>query len=91
MILHHGGTEARRKPLHEDLAESIIGAAIEVHRKLGPGLMESAYEERLCHELNLRRIPFTRQVPLPVSYKGVALDCGYRIDIVGWRTRSSWS
>jgi GxxExxY protein len=76
MILHHGGTEAPRKLLHENLTESIIGAAIEVHRELGPGLMESAYEECLCHELHLR------QVPLPVSYKGVALDCGYRIDIV---------
>ncbi|KXK10762.1 MAG: hypothetical protein UZ14_CFX002003149 [Chloroflexi bacterium OLB14] len=62
--------------------ESIIGAAIEVHKHLGPGLLESAYEECLCHELNLRNIPFQRQVPLPVVYKGTKLDCGYRIDIL---------
>jgi GxxExxY protein len=68
--------------LHEGLTEQIIGAAIEVHRSLGPGLLESAYEECLCHELSLRSISFRRQVPLPVQYKGVNLDCGYRIDIL---------
>jgi len=62
--------------------EAIIGAAIEVHKHLGPGLLESAYEECLCHELNLRNIPFQRQVPLSVVYKGVKLDCGYRIDLL---------
>lgn len=62
--------------------EAIIGAAIEVHKHLGPGLLESAYEECLCHELNLRNILFQRQVPLPVIYKGTKLDCGYRIDIL---------
>ena len=62
--------------------ESIIGAAIEVHKHVGPGLLESAYEECLCHELSLRNIPFQRQVPLPVVYKGTKLDCGYRIDIL---------
>lgn len=62
--------------------EAIIGAAIEVHKHLGPGLLESAYEECLCHELNLRNIPFQRQVPLPVVYKGTKLDCGYRIDLL---------
>ncbi len=60
----------------------IIGAAIEVHRVLGPGLLESAYEECLCRELSLRGISYERQKALPVSYKGVALDCGYRLDIV---------
>jgi GxxExxY protein len=60
----------------------IIGAAIEVHRHLGPGLMESAYEECLCHELYLRGISFQRQVDLPVEYKGVKLDCGYRLDLI---------
>lgn len=60
----------------------IIGAAIEVHRILGPGLLESAYEACLCHELTLRNIPFQRQVPLPVEYKGTKLDIGYRIDIL---------
>jgi GxxExxY protein len=65
-----------------DLAGQVIGAAIEVHKVLGPGLLESAYEECLCHELNLRKISFERQKPLPVEYKSVKLDCGYRLDIV---------
>jgi GxxExxY protein len=81
-MIHHGDTEARSKLLHEQLTEQVIGAAIEVHRELGPGLMESAYEECLCHELHLRGVRFERQVPLPVRYKGVGLDCGYRIDLV---------
>jgi GxxExxY protein len=68
--------------LHKDLTQQIIGAAIEVHKHLGPGLLESAYEECLCHELALRRIAFARQVDLPVMYKGVKLDCGYRMDLV---------
>ncbi|MGA2061012.1 MAG: GxxExxY protein [Thermoguttaceae bacterium] len=67
---------------HENLTESIIGAAIEVHKELGPGLMESAHEERLCHELSARNLPFNRQVPLPICYKNIKLDCGYRMDIV---------
>jgi GxxExxY protein len=62
-------------------SEAIIGAAIEVHKHLGPGLLESAYEACLCHEFNVRNIPFQRQVSLPVVYKGVKLDCGYRIDL----------
>ena len=61
---------------------SIIGAAIEVHRQLGPGLLESAYEECLCHEFHLRGLAFERQVNLPISYKGLMLDCGYRIDLI---------
>jgi len=81
-MIHHGDTEARSKLLHEELTEKIIGAAIEVHRALGPGLLESAYEDCLCHELNLRGLAFQRQVPLPVEYKGVKLDCGYRLDLV---------
>ena len=68
--------------LAEQITEAIIGAAIEVHRLLGPGLLESAYEECLCHELSLRGLAFERQVALPVIYKGVKLDCGYRLDIV---------
>jgi GxxExxY protein len=60
----------------------IIGAAIEVHRNLGPGLLESAYEECLCHELHLRGLDCKRQVPLPLLYKGLRLDCGYKIDLV---------
>lgn len=66
----------------EHLTESIIGAAIDVHRELGPGLLESAYEECLCHELHLRGLRFQRQVELPVTYKGLKLDCGYKLDIV---------
>ena len=64
------------------ITEAIIGAAIEVHRALGPGLLESAYEECLCRELTLRRISFERQHPLPVEYKGFCLDCGYRLDLL---------
>jgi GxxExxY protein len=82
LIHHHGDTETRSKLIHEALTEQVIGAAIEVHRALGPGLLESAYEECLCHELHLRGIAFRRQVPLPIQYKGVSLDCGYRLDVV---------
>ncbi len=64
------------------ISEAILGGAIEVHRELGPGLLESAYEQCLCHELSLRGLAFRRQVDLPVQYKGVKLDCGYRMDIV---------
>jgi GxxExxY protein len=65
-----------------ELSSTIIGAAIEVHKVIGPGLLESAYEECLCHELGLRKISFERQKPLPVVYKDCKLDCGYRLDIV---------
>jgi len=65
-----------------DISEKIIGAAIEVHKKLGPGLLESAYEECLCCEMQLRGIEFERQVPLSLKYKGVVLDCGYRLDLL---------
>jgi GxxExxY protein len=65
-----------------ELTEKIIGAAIEVHRHLGPGLLESVYEECLCYELSGAGLAFQRQVPLPVNYKGVKLDCGYRIDLL---------
>ncbi len=70
-----------RKGLNE-LTEIVIGCAIEVHRALGPGLLESTYEMCLCRELSLRNIPFERQKPIPVIYKGVKLDCGYRADVV---------
>lgn len=65
-----------------EVTERVIGAAIEVHRCLGPGLLESAYEECLCRELVLRNIPFEQQRPLPVEYKGLLLDCGYRLDLL---------
>jgi GxxExxY protein len=69
------------------LTDAIISAAVEVHRTLGPGLLESTYEICLCRELSFRGIPFERQVSIPVEYKGVKLDCGYRADIVvGGRT-----
>ncbi|MDD2734208.1 MAG: GxxExxY protein [Desulfuromonadaceae bacterium] len=66
----------------DDGTREIIAAALEVHRHLGPGLLESAYEECLCHELDLRNIPFERQKPLPIFYKGKNLDCAYRLDLV---------
>jgi len=65
-----------------ELTESIIGAAIEVHRALGPGLLESAYQECLARELSLRQIAFEREKPLLLEYKGVKLECGYRLDFV---------
>ena|SRR5437763_15657347 len=67
---------------NDPLTQKIIGFAIEVHRQLGPGLLESAYEECLCHELKEAMIAYHRQVPLPVVYKSVRLDCGYRMDLV---------
>ncbi len=64
------------------LSSKIIGAAIEVHKTLGPGLLESAYEECLCHELSIQGMLFEKQKPLSIDYKGKKLDCGYRLDIV---------
>jgi GxxExxY protein len=79
-------TESQRHRENENEQDprtaAIIGAAIEVHRQLGPGLLESAYEQCLCHELHLRGLPFKCQVDLPVSYKGLQLDCGYKIDLI---------
>jgi GxxExxY protein len=60
----------------------IIGAAIDVHKALGPGLLESAYQECLAHELSVRGVPFLRQVGVPVIYKGVTVDCAYRVDLL---------
>ena len=60
----------------------VIGCAIEVHRVLGPGLLESTYQQCLAHELHARGIPFKLEHPMPVQYKGVRLDCGYRIDLL---------
>ena len=75
--MNRGDAETQR----DSLSEQVIGLAIQVHRALGPGLLESAYEACLCHELSEHDIPFKRQVPLPVTYKGVQLDCGYRLDL----------
>jgi len=67
---------------NDPLTEKIIGFAIDVHRHLGPGLLESAYEECLCHEIEQSGLSFRRQVPLPIVYKSVRLECGYRRDFV---------
>ena len=75
-------TTGRVELIEADLTGEIIGAAVSVHRELGPGLLESTYEACMCHELGLREIPFRCQVELPVEYKGCHLDCGYRIDLV---------
>ena len=72
--------------LHEELTERIIAALIETHKELGPGLLESAYEECFGYELTQRSIAFQRQVSVPVRYKGIVLDCGYRIDVLVERT-----
>jgi len=80
--VHHRDTEDTEMIELNQLTEQIIGAAIEVHKAVGPGLLESAYEECLCRELALRSIPFEQQRPLPVEYKGTRLDCGYRLDLL---------
>ena len=64
------------------LSEQIIGCAIEVHRTLGPGLLESTYQQCLAHELHINNISFKTEHPLPVIYKKIKLDCGYRVDIL---------
>jgi GxxExxY protein len=74
--------EERPEVRVNDLTWAVIGAALEVHRALGPGLLESAYEECLCRELDLRGIRFRRQHPLPLEYKGVRLDKGYQLDLL---------
>jgi len=66
----------------DELSNRVIGCALEVHRTLGPGLLESTYEQCLAHELSLAGISFKLQCPLPVKYKGIKLDCGYRIDLL---------
>ena len=87
VVFHHGVTEdtekARRRVLEQNpFTEKIVGAAIEVHRHLGPGLLESAYEECLCFELSRVGLHFQRQVHLPVNYKGLRLDCAYKMDLM---------
>jgi GxxExxY protein len=66
----------------DKLSQRVIGCAIEVHRPLGPGLLESAYETCLAHELDTAKIEYVRQYPLPIVYKGAELDCGYRLDFL---------
>jgi GxxExxY protein len=67
---------------NNELTRSIIGAAIEVHKLLRPGLLESAYEDCLCHEFALRKIRFEKQKPIPLVYKGTKLECGFRLDLL---------
>ncbi|HEV2397303.1 MAG TPA: GxxExxY protein [Candidatus Sulfotelmatobacter sp.] len=84
MNIHHGVTEtlSSERLLSESLTEQIIGAAIEVHRQLGPGLLESVYEGCMCEELRLRGIPFRCQIDLPITYKGLQTGGRYRIDLI---------
>ena len=77
--MNRRGAETRRE---NQITETVIGCAIEIHRALGPGLLESAYEECLCYELKEVKLSFRRQVLLPLNYKGVRLDCGYIMDVV---------
>lgn len=88
-MFHHKGARSippialgdTREPA-DSLSYGIVGAALEVHKQLGPGLLESAYEACLCRELTLRGIAYERQVALPLGYQGISLDCGYRLDLV---------
>jgi GxxExxY protein len=87
MIHHKGlpaspGTAQGASDPSERLSYDILGAALEVHKQVGPGLLESAYDACLCRELTLRGIPYERQVPLPLNYQGIPIDCSYRLDLV---------
>ncbi len=84
MNTHHGGTEARSSIglLSEALTEGIIGTAIEVRQQLGPGLLESVYEECMCYELRLRQLPFVAQIELPIIYKGHETGGKFRVDLI---------
>lgn len=79
--MNHKDTETQRSELNE-LSRRVIGLCIEVHRELGPGLLESAYEEALAYELTQAGLKYERQRDIPLLYKGVKLDCGYRLDFV---------
>lgn len=68
--------------MHEQITERIIGAAIEVHRALGPGLLESAYEACLCHQMSAAGIAFQRQIELPIEFNGLRVESGYRLDLL---------
>ena len=83
-MIHHEGTKGTKDTKEKALGVSqlVLGAAIEVHRVLGPGLLESVYEAALCRELWIRQLRVDRQVPVPVTYKGVELDAQVRIDLV---------
>jgi GxxExxY protein len=80
--MNESESDTKIKLRFEELTEQIIGAAIEVHKAIGPGLLEAIYEECLCHELYLRQFTFKRQLIVPVIYKGVNLSCGHRLDLL---------
>jgi GxxExxY protein len=80
-MMHRQGTKDT-KASADALSYDVLGAAITVHRELGPGLLESAYEACLCRELSLRQIQYEREVALPLRYRGMAVDCGYRVDLI---------
>jgi len=77
-----GTKDTKKSESFDLLSRRVIGCAIEVHRSLGPGLLESAYEQCLAHELGLAGIDFERQVPAALEYKGLMIECGYRMDLL---------
>jgi GxxExxY protein len=83
-MMHHEGTKGTKDTKKRGLvvSQAVVGAAIEVHRELGPGLLESVYEMALCRELWLRRLRVERQVPIPVTYKGAELEGQIRLDLL---------
>ncbi len=81
-MINHGGHEEHERREFEILSHQLIGCAIEVHRNLGPGLLESSYQRCLSRELELNGIAHICEAPLPIEYKGIHLDCGYRVDIL---------
>jgi GxxExxY protein len=80
--IYHEEHEAHEEMRFDKLSNIVIGCALEVHGELGPGLLESTYEQCLARELSLAKIKYAIQIPLPVRYKGIYLDCGYRIDLL---------
>ena len=80
--MNHEEHERHEVLKFDELSNQIIGCALEVHRNLGHGLLESTYEQCLAHALRLAGIDFKIQCPLPVEYKGIKLDCGYRVDFL---------
>lgn len=79
--MNHRATESTEQ-CDDALTDRVIGAAIEVHRSIGPGLLESAYRQCFCHELEAKGLAVKQEVALPVVYKGIRLECGYRLDMV---------
>lgn len=80
--MNHEGHEGHEGRQFDELSNRVIGFALEVHRHLGPGLLESTYRQCLAHEASLAGVPFQLEQPIPVEYKGVRLDCGYRADLI---------